>query len=153
MYFLVIHACRVSDAGVRFVIESAPGAQLREINLTNCSKLSDVTILRMSQRYVWLVVHNHSVSIHFDLVCHFLVSCKSLSYVSFCYCEHISDTGVELLGHIPTLTCVDLSGCELHDYGVAGLRKNPNIRDISLAEITDLTDDGLQASLLVYIYS
>ena len=45
-------ACRVSDAGVRFVIENAPGAQLRELNLTNCSKVSDVTILRMSQRYV-----------------------------------------------------------------------------------------------------
>lgn len=73
-------------------------------------------------------------------------SCKSLTYVCFCYCEHISDTGVELLGHIPTLTSVDLSGCDIRDYGVAGLRKNPNIRDISLAEVADLTDDGLQAS-------
>lgn len=51
-----------------------------------------------------------------------------------------------MLGHIPTLTSVDLSGCDIRDYGVAGLRKNPNIRDISLAEIADLTDDGLQAS-------
>ena len=73
-----------------------------------------------------------------------IFSCKSLSYICFCYCEHISDTGVDLLGHIPTLTSIDLSGCDIHDYGVSGLRKNPNIRDISLAEIADLTDDGLQ---------
>ena len=53
---------------------------------------------------------------------------------------------MELLGHISTLTSIDLSGCDIHDYGVSGLRKNPNIRDISLAEIADLTDDGLQAS-------
>lgn len=54
---------RVSDAGIRFVIESAPGAQLRELNLTNCSKICDVSILRMSQRFVattdvhiWLLI-------------------------------------------------------------------------------------------------
>ena len=50
MLGIKVYYCRVSDAGVRFVIESAPGSQLRELNLTNCSKLSDVTILRMSQR-------------------------------------------------------------------------------------------------------
>lgn len=83
---------------------------------------------------------NVYVSFNILLLC----SCKSLSYVCFCYCEHISDTGVELLGHIPTLTSIDLSGCDIHDHGVAGLRKNANIRDLSLAEIEDLTDDGLQ---------
>ena len=46
---------------------------------------------------------------------HSTPSCKSLTYVSFCYCEHISDTGVELLGHIPSLTSLDLSGCNLTD--------------------------------------
>lgn len=51
---------------------------------------------------------------------------------------------MELLGHIPTLTSIDLSGCDIHDHGLAGLRKNANIRDLSLAEIEDLTDDGLQ---------
>ena len=41
---------RVSDAGVRYIIENAPGPQLQELNLTNCIKISDVTLLRMSQK-------------------------------------------------------------------------------------------------------
>lgn len=48
-HYITFVADRVSDAGVRFVIENSPGSQLRELNLTNCSKISDVTILRMSQ--------------------------------------------------------------------------------------------------------
>ena len=42
--------CRVSDAGIRHVIENAPGSVLRELNITNLIKISDVTLLRMSQR-------------------------------------------------------------------------------------------------------
>ena len=44
---------RVSDAGVRYIVENAPGSQLRELNLTNCLKISDVSLLRMSQRSVF----------------------------------------------------------------------------------------------------
>ena len=155
MLGIKIYYSRVSDAGVRFVIESAPGSQLRELNLTNCSKLSDVTILRMSQRWaLWLLIilSLNCFDCHFQLAIFYFCllsfpsSCKSLSYLCLCYCEHISDTGVELLGHIPTLTSIDLSGCDIHDHGVAGLRKNANIRDLSLAEVEDLTDDGLQVS-------
>ena len=72
------------------------------------------------------------------------ISCKSLTYLCFCYCEHISDTGVELLGHIPSLTSLDLSGCNLSDQGVAGLRNNPQFKHLTLAELLDITDDGLQ---------
>ena len=46
----IIMMCRVSDAGIRHVIENAPGGILRELNATNCIKISDVTLLRMSQR-------------------------------------------------------------------------------------------------------
>lgn len=51
-----------------------------------------------------------------------------------------------MLGHIPTLTSLDLSGCDIRDQGVSGLCKNPNLRDISLAEVVDLSDDGLQVT-------
>lgn len=53
----MIHVCiftcsngRISDLGVRHVIDSPSGPFLRELNLTNCYKISDVTILRLSQR-------------------------------------------------------------------------------------------------------
>lgn len=41
---------RVSDLGVRYIIEHSAGSQLRELNLTNCIKISDVSLLRMSQQ-------------------------------------------------------------------------------------------------------
>ena len=41
--------CRVSDTGVRYVLESASGANLKELNLTNLTKVGDVTLLRISQ--------------------------------------------------------------------------------------------------------
>jgi len=41
--------------------------------------------------------------------------CRSLVYVSFCYCEHITDAGVELMGHMPSLISLDLTGCCLTD--------------------------------------
>lgn len=43
---------RVSDTGVRYVIENSSGAQLRELNLTNLTKIGDVTLLRIAQTYV-----------------------------------------------------------------------------------------------------
>ncbi len=61
-----------------------------------------------------------------------------------CYCEHITDTGVELLGHIPTLSSLDLSGCNIQDEGIRGLRSNPHFRYLMMAELMDITDDGLQ---------
>ena len=71
--------------------------------------------------------------------------CKSsLSCLSFCYCGNISDAGVELLGHVLSLASLDLSGCNIHDDGIRGLRTNPKFRYLMLAELMDITDDGLQ---------
>lgn len=41
---------RITDTGVRHVIENSPGSILRELNLTNLVKISDVTLLRISQQ-------------------------------------------------------------------------------------------------------
>lgn len=51
---------------------------------------------------------------------------------------------MDLLGHIPSLTSLDLSGCNLSDQGVSGLRNNPQFKHLTLAELLDITDDGLQ---------
>lgn len=129
----------MSDAGVRHVVENAPGIQLRELNLTNLSKLSDVTLLRISQRYIQNLLSNIQYYQHASPC-----SCRCLTCLSFCYCEHITDTGVELLGHIPTLSSLDLSGCNIQDEGIRGLGSNPQFRYLMLAELQDITDDGLQ---------
>lgn len=48
---------RISDTGVRYIIENSPGPQLRELNLTNLTKIGDVTLLRISQKWVLRPCH------------------------------------------------------------------------------------------------
>ena len=67
-------------------------------------------------------------------------------YASLCYCEHVTDAGVELLGTLPSLISLDLSGCNIQDQGVAALGNNPHFRDITLSECSNITDLGLQVS-------
>lgn len=85
----------------------------------------------------------------------FLFRCHNLVYASLCYCEHVTDAGVELLGTLPSLTSLDLSGCNIQDQGIAALGNNPRFRDLTLAECPNITDLGLQVrhSLYVHVYS
>ena len=41
---------RIQDTGVRQVVEGPSGAKIKELNLTNCVRVSDVTLLRIAQR-------------------------------------------------------------------------------------------------------
>lgn len=80
--------------------------------------------------------------------------CRNLVYASFCYCEHVTDAGVELLGnHLTSLTSLDLSGCNIQDQGVAALGNNPKFLDITLAECPNITDLGLQVRYICFVGS
>ena len=50
MTMQIILSCRVSDAGIRYLVEGFSGHLLRELDVTNCAKISDVTLLRISQQ-------------------------------------------------------------------------------------------------------
>ncbi|XP_046839843.1 dynein regulatory complex subunit 6-like isoform X2 [Xenia sp. Carnegie-2017] len=116
----VADCVRIQDAGVRQIVEGPSGAKLREINLTNCVRVSDVSLLRIAQR------------------------CHNLTYCSICYCEHVTDAGVELLATLPSLVSLDVSGCNIQDHGVSSLGNSSRLKDITLAECHRITDIGLQ---------
>ncbi|XP_065185239.1 F-box and leucine-rich repeat protein 13-like [Sycon ciliatum] len=111
---------RVSDVGVRYIVEGAAGAQLRSINLTNCVRVSDVTLLRLAK------------------------TCQELRHAAFCFCEHVQDAGVEMLGDLPNLISLDLTGCKVADEGISALGTNPHFADLVLSECVAVTDNGLQ---------
>jgi len=50
LYINYYYYFRITDLGVRHIIESASGTSIHELNVTNCFKVSDVTLLRISQR-------------------------------------------------------------------------------------------------------
>lgn len=42
-------------------------------------------------------------------------SCRNLMYLNLSFCEHISDTGIELLAQLTSLVDLDVTGCGLSD--------------------------------------
>ena len=70
--------------------------------------------------------------------------CHNLTYCSICYCEHVTDAGLELLATLPSLVSLDISGCNVQDHGVSSLGNSSRLRDITLSECRAITDLGLQ---------
>ncbi|XP_041348601.1 dynein regulatory complex subunit 6-like isoform X2 [Gigantopelta aegis] len=111
---------RISDSGVRHLVEGQCASQLRELNLTNCIRVGDMAMVNIHKR------------------------CHCLTYLSVCFCEHISEAGVELLGQTHSLISLDISGCNCGDQGLSALGNNVRLRDVTLSECGNITDLGLQ---------
>uniref|UniRef100_A0A8C4RRA9 F-box and leucine rich repeat protein 13 n=1 Tax=Erpetoichthys calabaricus TaxID=27687 RepID=A0A8C4RRA9_ERPCA len=75
----------IRDPGVRYFVEGPSSGVIKELNLTNCVRLSDVSL------------------------------CQKLTHLSLCYCEHLTDSGFEWLENLPSLTCLNLSGTCITD--------------------------------------
>ena len=41
--------------------------------------------------------------------------CSSLVYLTICFCDHISEAGIELLGQTSCIVSLDISGCHCSD--------------------------------------
>lgn len=111
---------RISDKGVRQLVDGPCGPKLRELNLTNCIRVGDMAMVNIHKR------------------------CHNLTYLSVCFCEHISEAGIELLGQTHSLTSLDISGCNCGDGGLSSLGNNSRLRDVTLSECANITDLGLQ---------
>ena len=111
---------KIGDAGIRQIIEGDSKARVTELTLTNLVRISDVTLLRMNQHL------------------------SNLSYVSFCFCEFLTDAGVELVCSLTRLFGINLSGCNITDTGIASLGENSILKYVSLSECVLLTDLGIE---------
>ncbi|XP_033744599.1 dynein regulatory complex subunit 6-like isoform X5 [Pecten maximus] len=115
----VADVVRVTDSGVKGLVEGPATQKIRELNLTNCIRVGDMSLIALRK-------------------------CHSLTHLSVCYCEHIAEAGVELLGQIHSLTSIDLTGCNCGDNGLSALGNNTRLKDVTLSECTSITDLGLQ---------
>ncbi|XP_007889087.2 dynein regulatory complex subunit 6 [Callorhinchus milii] len=111
---------RLTDVGLKHFADGNSGPKVRELNLTNCINISDFLLIKLVQR------------------------CTNLTHVKFCYCEHLSDNGIELLGTLPNLTSVDLTGTTMQDQSLAALSTNSKCTELIISECQDITDIGLQ---------
>ncbi|MBN3298363.1 DRC6 protein, partial [Amia calva] len=116
----VADCIRLSDSGVKYLVEGPSAGKIRELNLTNCVRVSDVSLLRMAQR------------------------CSGLTQLSLCYCEHLTDSGIEWLGGLYSLVSIDLSGTNIQDQGLVALGNNTAIRKLTISECLCITDIGIE---------
>lgn len=82
---------RISDSGIKFLADGACASKLRELNFTNCYRVGSQSIAALARR------------------------CKSIQYLTLCYCEQIEEEGLDLLGTFENLVSIDLSGCKCND--------------------------------------
>ena len=82
---------RISDVGVKHLSDGNCVGKLRELNLTNCLRIGTQSISALSRK------------------------CKTLEYLTLCYCEQIEEEGIDLIGTFERLVSIDLSGCRCSD--------------------------------------
>ncbi|XP_064199506.1 F-box and leucine-rich repeat protein 13 isoform X1 [Anguilla rostrata] len=111
---------RVTDLGLRCLAEGPSGPRIQELNLSNCTRITDVSLMRIAQR------------------------CTSLSHLSLCYCDQLTDSGMEWLGSVSSLTSLDLTGTSIQDQGLTALGSNPSLRKLNVSECLWITDIGIE---------
>ncbi|XP_006266653.2 F-box and leucine-rich repeat protein 13 [Alligator mississippiensis] len=122
-YILVLNLAdciRISDAGVKPFLEGSSGAKLRELNLTNCFQVTDVSVVKIAQR------------------------CHNLNYLNLRYCENVTDIGIEALGNMLSLISMDISGTNISDMGLGALGNSGRMKELSVSECKKITDIGIQ---------
>ncbi|KAM6097267.1 LOW QUALITY PROTEIN: F-box and leucine-rich repeat protein 13 [Chlamydotis macqueenii] len=110
----------VSDGGVRPFAQGSSGAKLRELNLTNCILVTDASVTEIAQR------------------------CHELTYLNLCYCENVTDAGIEALGNTPSLISIDISGTSISDTGLRALGRHGKIKELSISRCKNSSDTEIQ---------
>ena len=109
---------RLSDSGIRFITENAIQSKLKELDLTNLSRITDISLFRLR-----------------NLPC--------LKKLTLAYCENLTEAGMEQLDSLNSLTHIDLTGTGITDESLSRLGRIQNLTSISISECNEITDHGL----------
>nr|XP_056702452.1 dynein regulatory complex subunit 6 [Euleptes europaea] len=111
---------RISDAGLKSFIEGFAGSVIRELTLANCSTITDNSLIKIAQ------------------------SCTKLVYLNLRSCQGLTDTGIEVLAMLPSLTHINISGIDFSDHTLESLGRNGKIKEISISECKPISDTGIK---------
>ncbi|XP_078024112.1 F-box and leucine-rich repeat protein 13 [Epinephelus lanceolatus] len=109
---------KVSDTGIQYLTEGYSSAKLRELNVSYCSHITDMSVMRIAQRL-----------------------CK-LCHLNLSYCERLTDMSLEWLSG-SSICSLDISGCNIQDQGLAAF-EGTCLRKLALAECVCVTDIGIE---------
>ncbi|XP_074534232.1 F-box and leucine-rich repeat protein 13 [Halichoeres trimaculatus] len=108
----------VSDDGIRCLAGGSSANKLRELNVSHCRNITDVSIRRIAQRL-----------------------CK-LYHLNVSHCERLTDRSLEWLSGT-SICFLDVSGCNIQDQGLAALQE-VCLKKLVLAECVGITDAGIE---------
>uniref|UniRef100_A0A3B4UUE1 F-box and leucine rich repeat protein 13 n=1 Tax=Seriola dumerili TaxID=41447 RepID=A0A3B4UUE1_SERDU len=98
LHYLDISLChKVSDVGIKYLTEGSSVTKLRELNVSHCSHITDISVMRIAQRL-----------------------CK-LHHLNLSYCKRLTDMSLEWLSG-SSICSLDISGCNIQDQEIR-LRK------------------------------
>ncbi|XP_044049322.1 dynein regulatory complex subunit 6 isoform X1 [Siniperca chuatsi] len=119
LQYLDISLCyKVRDIGIQCLTEGSSSTKLRELNVSHCSQITDVSVMRIAQRL-----------------------CK-LYHLNLSYCERLTDMSLEWLSG-SSICSLDISGCNIQDQGLAAL-EGIHLKKLVLAECVYVTDVGIE---------
>ncbi|KAJ3596739.1 hypothetical protein NHX12_003142 [Muraenolepis orangiensis] len=119
LHYLDISRCnRVSDAGVRVLTEGSSAAKLRELNLSHCGRIHDISVLRIAQRL------------------------PKLNHLNLSHCRGLTNNSLEYLTG-SRVCSLDLGGCSVQDQGLAAL-EGACLKKLVLSQCVSITDEGVE---------
>ncbi|KAG8142676.1 hypothetical protein E2320_005875 [Naja naja] len=126
---------RIGDSGIKSFVDGHSASKLKELNLANCSYVSDIALVKISDRcpnLIYLNLHNCQLvtdtgvqamapmaslaylnisrtGISDQVLC---TELKKLDYLDLSFCRHISNSTLKYLSlNCRKLTCLILVGC------------------------------------------
>ncbi|KAL2093924.1 hypothetical protein ACEWY4_011236 [Coilia grayii] len=117
-YLDISDSVRVSDVGLRFLMDGPSASKLQEFNLSNC-RVSDFVVVRIVQR------------------------CSVLKTLNMAYCEALTETAFEFLCNLRSLVSLDISGCHIQDKMFC--RRAKPLEDIDISHCVSLSDLSIKS--------
>ncbi|XP_004602328.1 dynein regulatory complex subunit 6 [Sorex araneus] len=112
---------RLGDVGLRHFLDGSSSFKIRELNLSNCTLLSDASVIKLSE------------------------CCLNLRYLSLRNCDNLTNTGIQCIARILSLISLDISGTKVNDESLEVISTHKILKDLSLSECYKITCDGIQA--------
>ncbi|XP_036961774.1 dynein regulatory complex subunit 6 isoform X4 [Acanthopagrus latus] len=109
---------KVSDMGIQCLTKGSSSSKLRELNVSHCSHITDISVLSIAQRL------------------------RKLYHLDLSYCERLTDMSLEWLSG-SSISSLDISGCNIQDQGLAALER-VHLKKLVLAECAHVTDIGIE---------
>lgn len=163
---IIMHCSRIHDGGMRFIPKLS---KLKELNLKGCEnitnltltyvgKLSELEILDLTDCYeitdigLWNLSNLKQLKVLklrgaykiTDEGLRALVNhCPKLEVLDLTDCRKISDQGFEVLVQLKGLEYLDLSWCEITDYGLAFISQITSLKTLKLVSCPHVTTLGI----------